>query len=78
MILLHVQTGKVRMYANTNYQGSYPGIEVKKNKCVGHYQKRVANRLRRLKKTEKGLGGRGCLTDAVIDHLHDYFGVAIR
>ena len=57
---------------------TYPGIEVKKLECVGHYQKRVGTRLRNLKKKEKGLGGRGKLTDAVIDRLQNFFGVAIR
>ena len=53
-------------------------MEVKKLECVGHYQKCVGTRLRKLKKTEKGLGGRGRLTDAVIHRLQNYFGVAIR
>ena len=57
---------------------TYPGIEVQKLECVGHYQKRIGNRLRKLKKKEKGLGGRGKLTDATIDRLQNYFGVAIR
>jgi hypothetical protein len=45
---------------------------------VGHYQKRVGTRCRKLKKNVKGLGGRGRLTDATIDRLQNYFGVAIR
>ena len=61
-----------------NVIDTYPGIQVNKLECVGHYQKRVGTRLRNLKKREKGLGGRGCLTDAVIDRLQNFFGVAIR
>ena len=34
--------------------------------------------MRKLKKREKGLGGRGKLTDATIDHLQNFFGLAIR
>ena len=57
---------------------TYPSIEIKKLECVGHYQKRLGTRLRNLKKREKGLGGRGRLTDAVIDRLQNFFGLAIR
>ena len=46
--------------------------------CVGHYQKRVGNRLRRLKKADKVFDGRGCLADAVIDRIQNYFGVVIH
>ena len=38
----------------------------------------MGNRLRKLKKNVKGLGGRGRLTDATIDRLQNFFGVAIR
>ena len=62
----------------TNVKYTYPDHEIKKLECVGHYQKRVGTRLRNLKKKEKGLGRRGRLTDAVIDRLQNYFGVAIR
>jgi hypothetical protein len=34
--------------------------------------------LQNLKKREKGLGGRGKLTDATIDRLQNYYGIAIR
>ena len=42
------------------------------------YQKRVGCRLRKLKKNVKGLGGKGRLTDAKIDTLQNYFGIALR
>ena len=48
---------------------------VKTYECVGHYQKRVGTRLRKLKKTTKGLKP---LPDAVIDKLQNYFGMALR
>ena len=41
-------------------------------------KKRVRTRLQNLKKKEKRLGGRGRLTDAIIDRLQNYAGVAIR
>ena len=56
----------------------YEGIKVEKLECVGHVQKRVGNRLRNLKKNVKGLGGRVCLTDNIIDKLQNYYGMAIR
>jgi hypothetical protein len=52
--------------------------EIRKQECIGHYQKRVGCRLRKLKSKTKGLGGRGRLTDAKIDTLQNYFGIALR
>ena len=56
----------------------YPDFTVVKRECIGHYQKRIGNRTRKLKKRVKGLGGRGRLTNATIDRLQNYFGIAIR
>ncbi|GFY31689.1 uncharacterized protein TNCV_4200001 [Trichonephila clavipes] len=36
---------------------------VTKLECIGHIQKRVGSRLRKLKKNTKGLGGKGKLTE---------------
>ena len=36
----------------------YESVEVTKFECIGHYQKRVGNWLRKLKTNNKGLGGR--------------------
>lgn len=55
-----------------------PNKKVIKRECIGHVQKRVGARLRKLKKETKGLSGRGKLTDAVIDKLQNYYGLAIR
>ena len=38
-------------------QHIYPGEQVIKFECTGHYQKRVGNRLRKLRARTKGLGG---------------------
>ena len=53
---------------------------VKKKECVGHVQKRMGSRLRKLKKDQKGLGGRGSgtLTDKVVNELSLYYDLAIR
>ena len=53
-------------------------VEVQKKECVGHVQKRLGTALRKLKKEKKGLGGKGRLTDAMIDKLQNYYGIAIR
>jgi hypothetical protein len=57
---------------------TYIDTDVKKLECVGHVQKRVGCRLRNLKKREKGLGGRGKLTNHMIDRMQNYYGIAIR
>ena len=54
------------------------GVTITKKECVGHVQKRVGTALRKLKKEKKGLGGKGKLTDAMIDRLQNYYGIAIR
>jgi hypothetical protein len=61
-------------------------VEIKKLECVGHIQKRLGTRLRNLKKSLKKvklsdgrpIGGIGRLTDAEIDNLQRYYGLAIR
>ena len=42
------------------------------------FRKRVGDRLHKLKKRVHGLGGKGKLTEAIIDHLQNYYGIAIR
>ncbi|XP_054717343.1 uncharacterized protein LOC129226739 [Uloborus diversus] len=56
----------------------YKKTSVEKLECIGHIQKRVGSRLRKLKKNTKGLGGKGKLTDRFIDRLQNYYGIAIR
>ena len=38
-----------------------------KKECVGHVQKCVGTALRKLKKAKKGMGGKGKLTDSMIN-----------
>ena len=54
------------------------GILVEKKECIGHVQKRVGTALRKLKRDNPGLGGKGKLTDNLIDKLQNYYGIAIR
>ncbi|GFS91523.1 uncharacterized protein TNCV_1139501 [Trichonephila clavipes] len=51
---------------------------VAKYECIGHIQKRVGTKLRKLKSKRKDLGGRRKLTDAFIDKLQNYYGISIR
>ena len=55
-----------------------PDITILKKECIGHVQKRMGNRLHKIKKATKGLGGRGKLTANLIDKLTTYYGLAIR
>ena len=64
----------------------YGDIPVTKLECVGHIQKRMGARLRSLKSRSgnaklsdgKSIGGRGRLTNKLIDSLQVYYGKAIR
>ena len=55
-----------------------------KLECIGHVQKRIGSRLRKLKSSNKGLkladgkglAGKGRLTDSKIDVLQNYYGLA--
>lgn len=63
-----------------------PDIEIVKKECIGHVQKRMGSRLRRLKKKSgktklsdgKPIGGKGRLTNAAINDIQLYYGLAIR
>ena len=50
------QISSSKFYDEVNY--IYPGTIVQKFECVGHYQKRVGNRLCKLRIRTKGLGGK--------------------
>lgn len=61
-------------------------VNIAKLECVGHVQKRMGSRLRRLKTSLKGsnlsdgksISGKNRLTDSAIDRLQNYYGLAIR
>ena len=63
-----------------------PDVNIMKKECVGHVQKRLGSRLRNLKaslgkrKLEDGksIGGKGRLTNIMIDRMQNYYGLAIR
>ena len=61
-------------------------VEIVKSDCIGHVQKRLGAALRRKKKEcgrrrlcdGKTIGGRGRLTDQLVNKLQNYFGLALR
>ncbi|GFX07947.1 uncharacterized protein TNCV_4162161 [Trichonephila clavipes] len=59
-------------------------ITVSKIECVGHVQKRMGTSLRKLKQMSselsdgKSIGGKGRLTDRMIDLITTYYGNEIR
>lgn len=55
----------------------YDNVEVMKYECVGHVEKRMGTRLRKVKK-EKKLGGKNKLTDKLIKELTVCYDLAIR
>ena len=62
----------------SSVENIYSGIKVTKYECIGHVQKRMGNRLRKMRKTVKGLGGTGRLNDKMIDKFQNYYGISIR
>ncbi|XP_028418587.1 uncharacterized protein LOC114544031 [Dendronephthya gigantea] len=70
--------GDSKSYAAVKDVYEEDNVTVTKKECVGHVQKRVGTALRKLKKENKGLGRKGRLTDAMIEKLQNYYGIAIR
>ena len=56
----------------------YTGVKLNKKECIGHVQKRMGSRLRKLVKANKGFGGSGKLNNHMIDKIQNYYGIAIR
>ena len=77
--------GDSKAFIDVKNSVPYEGKEINKLECVGHIQKRVGARLRKLKSTNKSkladgkpLGGVGRLTEKMINKLQNYFGIAVR
>ena len=60
----------------SSVENIYSGIKVTKYECIGHVQKRMGNRLRKMRKTVKGLGGIGRLNDKMRDKLQNFYGIS--
>jgi len=83
--LNYIGDGDSKSFSEVVASDPYPGKTIEKLESVGHVQKRVGSRLRSLKakdkvrlKDGKTLGGKGRLTDKMINKLQNYFGLAIR
>lgn len=69
-----------------NAQPYGPDFIIEKKECIGHVQKRMGTRLRKLKKNmgntklsdDKTIGGKGRLTLEAINEIQLYYGLAIR
>ena len=81
----YIGDGDSKSYSDVVAHDPYHGKGVRKLECVWHIQKRLGARLRKLKTANKSaladgkpLGGKGQLTDKIINELQNYFGIAIR
>ncbi|KMQ83416.1 hypothetical protein RF55_20114 [Lasius niger] len=74
----YIGDGVSKTYTGIVNVAPYDNTPVIKMECIGHLQKRMGSRLRECKKKTKGLGGKGKLTEKVIDKLTVYYGLAIR
>ena len=79
--------GDSSSYATIAEEKPYgPDVFIEKKECVGHVQKRLGTRLRKLKasfgnrklKDGKSIGGKGRLTNKIINKMQNYYGLAIR
>ena len=84
--LKYIGDGDTESFVKVVQTRPYGDLLPIKLECVGHVQKRLGARLRKLRHTfkgkklddGKGLMGKGRLTDNCINTLQNYFGLAIR
>lgn len=81
----YIGDGDARTFAAIKESEPYgDNVDIQKLECVGHIQKRMGTRLRKLKQSKvkcsdgKSLEGKGRLTIGEIDKLTIYYGNAIR
>ena len=80
-----ISDGDTKTVKHLNEHKPYGNLEIVNHECVGHVQKWLGTQLRTLKKSGKRdrkgkvvrFGGKGRLTDKVIDALQVYYGGAI-
>ncbi|XP_060607879.1 uncharacterized protein LOC132760007 [Ruditapes philippinarum] len=82
-----VGDGDSSSYRSVIKQNIYgPDIKITKENCVGHIQKRMGNKLRKIVQENKGrklddgkcISGRGRLTHKVIDSFQVFYGIGLR
>lgn len=80
----YIGDGDAKTFSAITDAKPYGSLVISKIECVGHIQKRMGSRLRKLRQSKvkcsdnKSVGGKGRLTDKVIDQLTIYYGNAIR
>ena len=78
--------GDTESFSKVVGSNPYGSVVAVKLECVGHIQKRLGTRLRKLRNEYKGkrlddgkqITGKGRLTDKCINTMQNYFGIAIR
>ena len=84
--LEYLGDGDSSSFAKVKESKPYGDTLVSKNECIGHVQKRIGTRLRKLCNSYKGqklsdgkpINGKNRLTTKIIDTLQNYYGMAIR
>lgn len=82
----YIGDGDTKTFSSICNSKPYNDMLPMKIECVGHVQKRMGSRLRKLKQDYRGktlsdgrgLSGKGRLTDSLINKLTSYYGNAIR
>lgn len=82
----YIGDGDTSSYAEVVASNPYGNIEVEKLECIGHVNKRMGTRCRKLLQTYKGkklsdgkgLSGKGRLTNKAMNVLQNYYGMSIR
>lgn len=82
----YIGDGDSKGFSNVLEAKPYGDVEIVKEECVGHVQKRLGKGLRELKQKlgttklsdGKAIGGKGRLTDKLIDTLQNFYGKAVR
>jgi hypothetical protein len=82
--------GDSKSYSNVRDADIYAGKDIVKLECCGHIQKKMYNRLKKVVtackektythngKSQKGIHGKGLLTDKQIKRIQGHYGAAIR
>ena len=80
----YIGDGDTKLYSEVVKKDPYSVTVAQKLECVGHIQKRVGDRLRKLKSSGKALlldgqllNGKGRITEKMINKLQNYFGIAV-
>ena len=82
----YIGDGDTSSYAEVIASNPYENVQVEKLECIGHVNKRMGTRCRRLLQKYRGkklgdgkvLSGKGRLTNKAINVLQNYYGMSIR